>query len=297
VSGTTLSLPPAAAAPARRARRWRVRAVPAIPLVVLGIVVFSAILAPLLTPYDPLKGTLIQSLTPPVWVTHGTPAHLLGTDSFGRDVFTRMIYGARVSLAVAGFSLLIAVSIGTFVGVVAGYVGGAVEGVLMRITDALLALPAIIVALTLAVAVGPSFRNLILVLGFLIWPNVARLIRAETLLLKQQEYVKYSRAIGVPAWAILIRHIIPNLLPTLLVAATLQVGHVILAEATLSFLGAGIPAPSASWGVMVSEGQGLIATGWWIAIFPGIAITLTVMSFNFLSDWLRDVLDPKTQQA
>jgi peptide/nickel transport system permease protein len=274
-----------------------VRAVPAIPLVVLGIVVFSAILAPLLTPYDPLKGTLIQSLTPPVWVTHGTPAHLLGTDSFGRDVFTRMIYGARVSLAVAGFSLLIAVSIGTFVGVVAGYVGGAVEGVLMRITDALLALPAIIVALTLAVAVGPSFRNLILVLGFLIWPNVARLIRAETLLLKQQEYVKYSRAIGVPAWAILIRHIIPNLLPTLLVAATLQVGHVILAEATLSFLGAGIPAPSASWGVMVSEGQGLIATGWWIAIFPGIAITLTVMSFNFLSDWLRDVLDPKTQQA
>lgn len=297
MSGTTLRIPPAATVRPTRVRRWRLHAVPTIPLLILGIVVFSAILAPLLTPYDPLKGNLIDSLTPPAWAVGGVPAHPLGTDGFGRDVFTRLIYGARVSLSVAGFSLLIAVSIGTFVGVVAGYVGGAVEGILMRITDALLALPAIIVALTLAVAVGPSFRNLILVLGFLIWPNVARLIRAETLQLKQQDYVRYGRAIGVPAWAILIRHIIPNLLPTLLVAATLQVGHVILAEATLSFLGAGIPPPSASWGVMVSEGQGLVATGWWIAIFPGLAITATVMSFNFLSDWLRDVLDPKTSQG
>jgi peptide/nickel transport system permease protein len=278
-------------------RRRRPGLVPAIPLLVLGLVVFSAIFAPLLTPFDPLKGTLIDSLRPPQWMADGLAGHPLGTDGFGRDVFARMIYGARVSLAVAGFSLLIAISIGTFVGVVSGYVGGAVEAVLMRITDALLSLPSIILALTLAVAVGPSLRNLIFVLGFLIWPNVARLIRAETLQLKQQDYVRYGSAIGVPWWALLGRHIIPNLAPTLMVAATLQVGHVILAEATLSFLGAGVPPPSASWGVMVAEGQALIGTGWWIAIFPGIAITATVLSFNFLSDWLRDRLDPKTNQS
>jgi len=271
--------------------------VPALPLLILGVVVLTAIFAPLLTPHDPLRGTLIDSLLPPFWAAGSSPDHLLGTDGFGRDVFARLLYGARVSLSVAGFSLLIAVTIGTLVGVVAGYVGGAVDTILMRITDALLSLPSIVLALTVSVAVGPSFQNLILILGFLIWPNVARLIRAEALSLKQQDYVRYGSAIGVPTWAILVRHILRNLVPTLLVASTLQVGSVILAEATLSFLGAGIPAPSASWGVMVSEGQALVATGWWIAIFPGIAITATVMSFNFLSDWLRDRLDPKTSQG
>jgi peptide/nickel transport system permease protein len=280
-----------------RARSIRIRFVPAVPLLVLGIIAFAAIFAPLLTPHDPLRGSLIDSLRPPQIFEGGIDGHPLGTDGHGRDVFARLIYGARVSLAVAAFSLAIAITIGTFVGVVSGYMGGKVDAVLMRFTDALLSLPSIILALTLAVAVGPSFRNLVLVLGFLIWPNVARLIRADTMQLKNQDYVRYGRAIGVPSWALLLRHIIPNLLPTLLVAATLQVGHVILAEATLSFLGAGVPPPSASWGVMVSEGQALIATGSWIALFPAFFITATVMCFNFLSDWLRDKLDPKAQQG
>ena len=296
MSSTALTENPAAIRTGR-SRSFRLRLVPTIPFLVLAVIVFSAILAPLLTPYDPLKGKLIESLRPPEFLPGGLAGHPLGTDGFGRDVFARMIYGARVSLAVAVFSLVIAVSIGTLVGVVAGYVGGKVDAVLMRFTDALLSLPSIILALTLAVAVGPSFRNLVLVLGLLIWPNVARLIRAETLQLKGQDYVRYGRAIGVPSWAVLLRHIIPNLAPTLLVAATLQVGHVILAEATLSFLGAGVPPPSASWGGMVSDGQALIATGSWIAIFPALAITGTVMACNFLSDWLRDKLDPKVMQG
>jgi peptide/nickel transport system permease protein len=274
--------------------RRRFRLVPFVPFAILSVILLGATFAPFLTPHDPVKNDLINSLLPPAWVDGGSPEHLLGTDSFGRDIFARILYGARVSLSVAAFALVIAVTIGTIVGVVAGYVGGATDSFLMRIVDMLLALPSIIVALTLAVAVGPSFQNLILVLGLLTWPDIARLIRGETLVLRKLEFMRYSGAIGVPGWAILARHVIPNIVPTLLVATTLQVGNVILAEATLSFLGAGVPPPQASWGAMVSEGQALISTGWWIGLFAGIAVTLTVLAFNVLSDWLRDYLDPKT---
>jgi peptide/nickel transport system permease protein len=167
----------------------------------------------------------------------------------------------------------------------------------MRVVDVFLALPPLLVALVVAVVLGPSFRNLVLILGLLIWPNIARLIRGETMALMRRDFIEYSRAIGVPAWSILLRHVFPNILPTLLVAATLEVANVILTEASLSFLGAGLPAPEASWGVMVEDGRALIATGWWVSLFPGIAILVTVLAFNSLGDWLRDRFDPKTRQA
>jgi peptide/nickel transport system permease protein len=167
----------------------------------------------------------------------------------------------------------------------------------MRIVDIFLALPPLLVALVVAVALGPSFRNLVLILGLLIWPNIARLIRGETLQLTRQDFVGYPRAIGVSARSILVRHIFPNILPTLMVAATLEVANVILTEASLSFLGAGLPSPEASWGVMVDDGRALIATGWWVALFPGLAIVITVLSVNSLGDWLRTRFDPKARRT
>lgn len=276
--------------------RRRLRLVPILPIAVLTVFVVVGLSAPILTPYDPVRNDLINSLQPPAWVDGGSTDHLLGTDSFGRDVFTRLVYGARVSLSVAAFALLIAVTIGAVVGVTAGFLGGWVDSALMRLTDVLLALPTLLVALVVAIAVGPSFRNLVLVLGLLIWPRIARLIRGETLALKKVDFVRYSSAIGVSAWATVTRHIFHNVLPTLLVATTLEIGAVILSEASISFLGAGLPPPQASWGVMIADGEALIATGWWITVAPGLAIVITVLSSNALGDWLRDHLDPKTRR-
>jgi peptide/nickel transport system permease protein len=270
--------------------------IPAVPILVLVLFVVAAVGAPFLTGYNPVKNSLIASLEPPAWVDGGSMKHLLGTDGLGRDVYARLLYGARVSFLVVVFSLATAVVIGVGVGVTAGYVRGRVDAILMRVVDVFLALPPLLVALVFAVALGPSFRNLVLILGRLIWPNIARLIRAETMVVVRRDFVQYSRAIGIPAWSILLRHILPNILPTLLVAATLEVANVIMTEATLSFLGAGLPSPQASWGVMVDDGRALIATGWWVSLFPGLAILVTVLSFNSLGNWLRDRFDPKTRQ-
>jgi ABC-type dipeptide/oligopeptide/nickel transport system permease subunit len=277
-----------------RARRWHL--VPTLPIVMLVAIVTTGALGPVLTPYDPIRNDLAASLRPPAWVSGGSLAHVLGTDSFGRDVLTRLIYGARVSLLVVLFSLIIAVCLGAGIGLIAGYLGGRVDAILMRWVDIMLAMPPLLVALVVAVAFGPSFRNLVLIIGFLMWPDVARMIRGETLVVRRQDFVNYSKAIGLPMRAILLRQILPNVLPTLLVAATLMVANVILTEASLSFLGAGLPPPTASWGVMVEDGRALIATGWWIALFPGLAIVVTVLSFNSLGDWLRDRLDPHTRE-
>jgi peptide/nickel transport system permease protein len=266
--------------------------VPVVPAGILLIVVVLAISAGLLTAYDPVHQDLRNFLKPPVWAG-GSPAHPLGTDTFGRDVLSRLLFGARVSLTVAVLSLVIATGVGASVGLIAGYVGGAVDSVLARFLDMILALPTLLIALAVAIALGPSFTNLVLIIGLTIWPRTARLIRAETMLLKRSEFARYARSIGVPDWRIVIRHVLPNVMPTLLVAVTLEVGHVILVEASLSFLGAGIPPPQTSWGVMIADGRALIATGWWIALFPGLAIMITVISTNVLGDWLRDKLDPK----
>lgn len=275
-------------------RRRRPRLVPALPLAVLLLMVGLSVIAPVLTEYSPVRQDLGTTLIPPAWADAGSADHLLGTDGFGRDVLTRLLYGARVSMSVGVFTMVIAVVIGTVMGVAAGYAGGWIDSILMRLTDIMLALPTLLVGLVVAIVIGPSFWNLVLLLGVLSWPRIARLLRGETLALKQTEFVRYAGAIGVSKWTIRRRHVLPNILPTLLVATTLEIGSVILTEAALSFLGAGIPPPQASWGVMISDGQGLIATGWWIALLPGLAVGVTVLSTNALGDWLRDHFDPKT---
>ena len=277
-----------------RRRKWR--RLPLLPIAVLLAFTIAAIAAPVLTPHDPVDTDLIEALEPPFWVSGGSAGHLLGTDRFGRDVLTRLLYGARVSFSVVVVSMFIAVTIGVSVGVLAGYIGGWVDSILMRLVDVLMSLQTILVGLVVAIALGPSFRNLVLVIGLLMWPRIARLIRGETLLLKRQDFVRYSRAIGVGRTAILLTHVLPNILPTLLVVMTLEIGNVILLEASLSFLGAGMPPPQASWGVIIQDGRALVATGWWIALFPGLAITATVLSSNAFGDWLRDALDPQTRQ-
>jgi peptide/nickel transport system permease protein len=282
--------------PALRSRhRRRLRLVPALPLLFLGLFAIAALAAPWIAPHNPVKPNLLYALQPPVWLEGGNTNYLLGTDRFGRDILTRLIYGARVSFSVVAVSLFIAVFIGVPVGILSGYVGGWVDSLIMRIVDVLLSLETMLVGLVVAIALGPSFRNLVLVIGLLLWPRIARIVRGETLTLKNQDFVRYSRTIGVRRWAIFLRHIFPNVLPALLVIMTLEIGNVILLEASLSFLGAGMPAPQASWGVMIDDGRALIATGWWVTLFPGIAITATVLSSNTFGDWLRDRLDPKTR--
>lgn len=275
--------------------RERRRLVPAVPLAVLGVLVLLGLLAPWLTSYSPLDGDLNARLVPPAWLDGGSAAHLLGTDTAGRDVLTRLLYGIRTSLLVVVLALAVAVVVGTTVGVVSGFFGGWVDGVLMRLVDVALSVPPILLALSVAVAVGASFRSMILILGFLVWPGIARLIRAETLSLRRGEFVRYARAVGLSRRWVMGRHILPNILPTLLVATTLEVATVIMTEAALGFLGAGVPPPQPSWGVMIEEGSALIATGWWIALFPGLAIVATVICTNALGDWLRDHLDPRTR--
>ena len=226
----------------------------------------------------------------------GSSAHLLGTDSFGRDVFARLVFGVRTSMLAVILALFVAVATGAGLGIIAGYFGGWVDAALMRLVDIMLAMPSILVALALAVAVGPSFRNVVLILGLLVWPNIARLLRSEVLALKHQDFVRYAKAVWVPRWVVLIQHILPHVIPTLLVATTLEVANIILTEASLSFLGVGVPPPTPSWGSMIDEGRALIATGWWIALFPGIAIIVTVLAFNSLGDRLRDRYDPATSE-
>jgi peptide/nickel transport system permease protein len=282
-------------APGRRAIRFGL--MPTLPLVILIVMVVLAVGAPFLTPYDPVKSNLRSALLPPFFVEGGSMAHPLGTDGFGRDILSRVLFGARVSLSVAVLALVIATTIGTVLGVISGWVGGWLDSLIMRFVDMVLAVPTILVALALAIALGPSFVMMVTVIGLLIWPRIARILRGETLLIRQQDYVRYARVVGVPPLLSMLRHVLPNVMPTLLVVTTLEIGHVILVESSLSFLGAGIPPPQPSWGAMISDGRALIATGWWIALFPGLAIVLTVMVFNTLGDWLRDHFDPRLRDV
>lgn len=278
----------------RRRRRFHVN--PVLPITIIVILGLTMIFAPLLTPWNPVKNDLAHSLMPPFWIDGGSGAHLLGTDGFGRDVLARLLYGTRVTFLVVCVSLVIAVAIGASVGLISGYKGGAVDAVLMRLTDSLLTLPRILVAIVVAAAAGASFQTLVLVVGCLVWMSIARLVRGETKVVRNREFVAYARAIGVPEWVIVVRHVLPNVLPVLIVATTLEISHVIMLEAALSFLGAGLPPPQPTWGGMISDGRALIATGWWIALFPGLMIAATVLACNGLGDWLRDFLDPRTRQ-
>lgn len=278
---------------------WRTRLgrLPLFSLAVLALLVIAATFAPLLTPYSPTEGDLADRLTPPAWQAGGSAEHPLGTDRQGRDIFARIVYGTRVSLSVSLLAIFVSGSIGVTVGLLAGYFGGWVDAVLMRLTDVALSLPAILIALVLAVVVGPSFLNVIVVIGLVLWPRYARQVRGEARSLMQQEFVALARLAGCSPLRIMLVHLLPNLVPTLLVLATLQVGDVIIFESTLSFLGVGLPPPLPAWGLMVADGRTLITSAWWVAVLPGVAIMLTVLGMNLLGDWTRDRLDPKLRQA
>jgi peptide/nickel transport system permease protein len=269
----------------------------------LIVLVLPAIFANWIAPHNPRVGSLSNRLTPPVWVDAegegifatpaGTWTYPLGTDKQGRDILTRIIYGARVSLMVAVISIILAGITGTTLGLMAGYFGGNVDHLIMRLVDIALSIPAILLALVLAVVLGPSFQTVIIVIVSIFWSRYARLVRGETLRLKHQDFVARARVAGASDARIIARHVFPNVVNTIIVLATLEVGQVILLEATLSFLGAGLPRPTPAWGLMVASGRELIVTAWWVAAFPGLAIVLAVLSMNLFGDWLRDKLDPK----
>lgn len=272
------------------------RKLPWISMFIIFGMIFAAIFAPYLTPYSPIDQTLSAKLLPPFWEEKGSLKYILGTDKFGRDVLTRLLYGARVSLIVTGLSLLVGGGVGLAIGIASGYIGGRVDGFLMRLVDAAFTFPAILFALLLAVVMGQGLDTLVIAIGLLLWASFARIIRGEVLALKQRDFVALAKVHGCSDLRIMITHILPNVMNTFMVLVTLNVGAVIVAEASLSFLGAGIPPPTPSWGLMVAEGRGKITSAWWLSLLPGISITLVVLTFNLFGDWLRDRLDPKLRQ-
>lgn len=272
----------------------KVKRYPLIPLaILLFLVVIPAIFAPWVAPYDPFQGMLSHRLTPPAWQAGGTMEHILGTDKLGRDMLSRIIYGARISLTVSLIAIFVGGIIGTTLGLISGFFGGKVDAVIMRLVDISLSIPTILLALVLVAAVGPSFGTVITVLIVLLWARYARLVRGETLAIKERDFIARARVAGASATRIMVKYIFPNVVNSLIVLATLQVGYVILFESSLSFLGAGLPRAQPAWGVMVSDGRELIVAAWWVSMFPGLAIMLTVLALNLLGDWLRDHLDPR----
>ena len=286
-------------APAGRIKRLVVplREAPTFPLAILLLLVVTALLAPVLTPGSPTEQDLGKRLLPPAWVQGGSWDYLLGTDLFGRDIVSRVIYGARISLTISLTSIGIGAILGILVALPAGYLGGMVDLLLMRAVDAALSIPTILIGIVLAVTLGPSYEAVIFVIVLFVWPRYARQVRGETLAIKQRDFIALAKIAGSSSARIIIFHILPNLVPTLLVLSSLQVGAAIIMEATLSFLGVGIPPPAPAWGVMVADGKDLVVSAWWVSLFPGIAILLTVLSLNLLGDWLRDRLDPKLRQV
>ena len=286
--------PPEFASVGRRwsgaARQW-----PVLPLVILVPFVLMALFADYLAPYDPtepIPGAKI--FEPPFWMDGGSTHALFGTDFQGRDLLSRLIFGARVSLIVGVAGTLVAGSVGTALGILAGYLGGWVDQVIMRVTDAWLALPALVFAIFLATMVGPSMWNIIIILGLVYWTRYARVIRGEVLSLREREFVKLAEIAGGSRPRVIFRHILPNVLNSTMVLASLTIGVVIIAEASLSFLGIGVPPPEPAWGSMLADGRSMLMVGdWWLTVFPGLGILLVVLATQLLGDWLRVRLDPQ----
>jgi len=281
----------------RRAALSRLGDFPLIPTLILLGVAFVAIFANVLAPHNPEVGSLAARFKPPFWVSGGSTEYLLGTDQLGRDVLSRLIFGARVSMVVGFTAVIFAGILGTTLGILSGYLGGWVDQVIMRLTDTWLALPALTFAIFLAAIVGPSMWNIVIILGVTYWTRYARVIRGEVLSLKEREFVRLAIDAGCSKWTIMRRHILPNVINSAIVLGSLMLGVVIITEATLSFLGVGVPPPQPAWGLMLSDGkQGLMVGRWWLTVFPGCCIMLMVLSANLIGDWLRVKLDPQLRQ-
>jgi peptide/nickel transport system permease protein len=264
---------------------------------ILAVFVVTGIAAPWIAPHNPERGDIRARSVPPAWLEGGSTKYLLGTDHLGRDMLSRAIFGARISLVVAAVTLGVGGVIGVSSGLVAGWYGRWVDELIMRIVDIKLAIPTILLALVLVLALGQSILIIVAILAIAVWPRFARNVRGEVLQLKTMDYVALAKVAGASTPRILIIHIFPGVINTLIILATLEVGIVILLESTLSFLGAGVPPPTPAWGSMVSDGRDRLAVAWWISTIPGLAIMLTVLSMNLFGDWLRDTLDPRLRQA
>lgn len=271
----------------RRFKRHRVAIVGAV--MILAIIV-TAIFAPYLTPYDPLEQNFSDLLAPP------SIKHLAGTDNLGRDMFSRIIYGSRYALFIGVVIVLIQTFIGVTLGLIAGCKGGILDSVIMRIVDVMLSMPIIVLGLAIAGVLGGGLLNVIIAIGIIGWRGYARLIRGEVISVKENAYIEASEASGAGDYRIITRHILPNTAAPIIVYATLQIPNAILLSAALSFLGIGAQPPTPEWGLMLSKGRDYLSTAWWIATFPGLAIMITVLGFNFLGDGLRDALDPKLKK-
>jgi peptide/nickel transport system permease protein len=272
-------------------RRW-----PVTSIIILVPFTIAAVAAPLVAPYDINEGSLGDRLLPPLFFG-GTTDHILGTDPLGRDMLSRIIFGARITALVAGVALIAGGAFGTAMGLISGYMGGWIDELIMRIVDIKFSLPFILIALALTLIYGSSLELLLGLLAFLNWGGFARQVRGEVLLLREMDYVKLAKVAGASTPRILIKHIFPGVLNTVAVVATISVGGLILAEAGLSFLGAGIPPPTPAWGSMTASGRLYIATSWWASVMPGMAIALVVIALTLLGDWLRDRLDPRLRQV
>ena len=273
---------------------WYLRRWPVIPLIILAILVFVGATAPWIAPNDPIKQLLPQRSALPFY-QDGSP-YLLGGDHVGRDVTSRVIHGARISLTVMIVAMSAGMVIGTTLGLIAGYAGGLIDEIITRIVDIWLGFPFLLLALVVAITIGASFTVVMGLMVLLAWSGFVRNVRADVLVLKENDYVSAAKVAGASNMRILVKHIFPGTIGTVTVIASLSVGGLILSEATLSFLGAGIPSPTPSWGNMIAEGRDYLQSAWWTSVFPGFALFLTVMSLNFFGDWLRDRLDPKLRQ-
>jgi peptide/nickel transport system permease protein len=268
-----------------------------VALAVLTLMVLVALCAPLIAPYDPGAQDLLVRLHPPAWAAAGDSSHLLGTDQLGRDILSRLCYGARVSLLVGACAALLAGVVGAAIGLVAGFLGGWFDRILMRIADIQLAFPSILLALAIVGFLGSGLWYVVLVLGFTGWVSYARVIRSEVLSLRTREFVTEARAIGVTDLTIMRRHLLPNVMAPLATIGTLHVAAAIVAEASLSYLGLGVPKQTVTWGGMLADGQLYLGTSWWVAVFPGVALMLTALAVNLTGDVLRDVADPKAYRS
>ena len=296
-SSQAAGTPAAPVSVAWRLASLRVEGFPWIPSAILGIISLVAIFANVITPYNPEIGVLGDRFRPPAWQAGGSEAHLLGTDHVGRDVLSRLIFGARVSMVVGFTAVIVAGLLGTTLGILSGYLGGWVDQVIMRVTDTWLALPALTFAIFLAAVVGPSEMNIVIILGAVYWTRYARVIRGEVLSLRERDFVRLAIVAGCSKKTIMRRHILPNVLNSAIVLGTLMLGVVIVTEAALSFLGVGVPPPKPAWGLMLADGKkGMMAGYWWLTVLPGICIMLMVLSANLLGDWLRVKFDPQLRQ-
>lgn len=271
------------------------RSLPIGPLIILGALVISALFADVLAPYDPIEVDLIRAFQPPFYHEGGSLAHPLGTDELGRDILSRLMHGGRVSLVLALSVTALGMLVGVPLGLISGYVGGLTDAVIQRLVEAVLSLPTIMVALVCVFVLGQTYASIVLILTPFVAAELARMVRGDALAVRRTNYTALARVAGASHLRILWRHIVPNVAGTIIVVATLQIGALILVESSLSFLGVGVPPPTPAWGLMIEGGREYVATKYWLSLFPGLAIVLTVLSINWIGDWLRNLLDPKLQ--